>query len=111
MNLRSICIRFNAVFCLGSAVVLFWSYNTHTILSTTLGLTCMPVCLAASFGWHCASTGRFLRMALFLALALIPFAIWIYISLDLVFLCYPAILGIGNTCLLPFLKKNIGNTS
>ena len=105
MNLKNICIRINAFFCLGSTLIVLWGYNRDIPLATTVALVCLPVVLAAGLGWRAALTGRWLPVVLFLAGAMIPYGIWLQMTLEHIFFCFPAMLGLIDLCLLPVLKK------
>ena len=105
MQLKNICVRMNAFFCLGSAAIMFWGYNRDIPLATAVALACMPVVPAAGFCWRAASTGRGLPAALLLAGAMIPYAAWLVQTLDAMFFVFPVFLGLSDLCLLPILKK------
>ncbi|MCL1916548.1 MAG: hypothetical protein FWG17_07600 [Desulfovibrionaceae bacterium] len=111
MNLNDLCVRFNILFCVASGSLVFWGYNMAYTSATTLALISLPVCLASAFGWHCAKTGRPLLWAMILAGAMIPLSVWIYLRTEQIFLCFPGLLGLGNLCMLPFLKKRSGEAS
>ena len=105
MSLKGLCVRFNVLFCVASGSLIFWGYNMAYPSATNLALICLPVCLASAFGWHCAKTGRLLLLAMILAGAMILLTVWIYLRTEQIFLCFPGLLGLGNLCMLPLLKK------
>jgi hypothetical protein len=105
MSLKGVCVKINALFCLGSAFVILWGFNAPSTTNTIAALICLPVCPAAGLGWRAAGTGRGMRAALVLAGMMLPYAAWIWFKERNAGLCFPALLGVLNLCLLPGLKK------
>lgn len=106
MNLKNICIKINAFFCLGGAFAILWGYNQPTALTTAVALICLLMTPAAGLGWRTARTGRGLPLALFCSGAMIPYAVWLCSALEHVGFGFPGLLGLSNLCLLPILKKH-----
>jgi hypothetical protein len=86
-------------------VIVLWGYNRDAPLATVVALSCLPVVLAAGLGWRAAGTGKGLPASLLLAGAMIPYAVWLVLTLDHLVFGFPALLGLCDLCLLPILKK------